>query len=304
MNDSRQVPKHPKKLSLRQALSTILLSICLISGSCFLMLICWKYLLQKQRLDHSYEIVAVVQTSQQSEGLKTSYLTELLELSIDYPRNLYTFNTQEAVQKLLRLSVIKEAKVTKILPGTIHVDYELRKPIAYVGDYTNTAIDEEGIIFPFKPFYTPKNLPEIYFGETEENLLPLWKKRLTGKRKELAFTLLHLAPQYCDESSSLRSIDVSQAFALSDGQRQVVIKLEDRFLRLVKGQAILYVYPRILRLSEDNYKQQLGNYLILRSYLREKDLVSLASPKGAVEEAKAVIIDLRLSELAFFAVEP
>jgi len=303
MNDSRQPSQVPKKLPLKQALLTILLSVFFVSGTCFLILIYYQYIREKQRQDSAYEIVAVVQTSPDSEGLKTGYLAELLDLSIDYPRNLYSFNAEEAVQKMLQLPVVKEAKIRKIRPGTIHVDYVLRKPIAYVGDYTNTAIDATGTIFPFKPFYTPKKLPEIYFGEGQEDVLPTWGTTVSGKRKELAFTLLDLASQYCDESSSLCCIDVSNAFALSDGQRQIAMVLEDRLIRVIDGQTILCIYPRILRLRQDNYKQQLGNYLILRSYLRELDRVSPLPGKGIIQKAKAVIIDLRLSELAFFAVE-
>lgn len=292
-----------KKLSVKQALLSIGLSICLISGSSFFALMYYQNIREKQKLDPTYNMVAVVQTSSDNEGLKTAYLTELLELSIDRPRNLYGFDTREAVEKLLRLSVIKEAKVRKIRPGIIHVDYVLRKPIAYVGDYTNTAIDASGTLFPFKPFYTPKKLPEIYLGE-EEDQLPLWGSVLSGKRKELVFDLLKLAPLYCSESSSLCSIDVSNAFALSHGQRQIVIVLEDRHVRVVNGQTILGIYPRIIRLRQDNYKQQLGNYLVLRSYLREHEQILPLPETGTIQQAKAVVIDLRLSELALFAIEP
>src|SRR5690606_28774117 len=119
----------------------------------------------------------------------------------DHPKNLYSFNTEEAVQKLLHLPVIKEAKIRKIRPGTIHVDYALRKPIAYLADYSNTAIDASGTIFSFKPFYTPKKLPEIYLGEEEEDKPLVWGNIVEGERKELAFALYELSSQYCDGAS-------------------------------------------------------------------------------------------------------
>lgn len=302
MNDPRHPLQNAKKLSIKQGLFWIFLSVCMISGSSLAAVIYYKYFKEKQRQDPAYQIVAIVQTSPDREGLKTGYLTELLELSIDRPRNLYAFDTQEAVQKLLQLPVIKEAKIRKIRPGTIHVDYVLRKPVAYVGDYTNTAIDAAGIVFPFKPFYTPKKLPEIYFGSDESEIFK-WGAVLSGKRKELAFALLALASQYCDECSFVVSIDVNHAFAPSDGERQIVLVLEDRLLRVADGKTILCTYPRILRLREDNYREQLGNYLVLRSYLRERDRASLLPGVGTMRQAKPVIIDLRLSELAFIASE-
>lgn len=279
------------------------LSVCLVSGTSLIVFTYYQHVRESQRQDPSNQIIAVVQTSPDREGLKTGYLAELLELSIDRPRNLYHYNTLEATQKLLRQPIIKEAKVRKIRPGTIHVDYVLRKPVAYVGDYTNTAVDAEGIFFPFKPFYTPKKLPEIYFGEEEDEGLPSWGESISGKRKDLAFALLDLSSQYCDELSSVSCIDVSNAFAPSDGQRQIILVLEDRLLRVVDGQTILCIHPRILRLRPDNYLQQMGNYCRLRSCLRERDRALPLPGKGTIQQAKGVIVDMRLSELAFFHTE-
>ena len=302
MNDPK-TSQNRKMLTLKQALLAILLSICFVSGTSFIGLIYYQHVREKQRLDSSYDIVALVQTSPDREGLKTGYLAELMELSVDRPRNLYGYDTQEAAEKLLRHPVIREAKVRKIRPGTLHVDYVLRKPVAYIGDYTNTAIDATGTLFPFKPFYTPKILPEIILGNEDKDMLSLWGNVLEGKNIELAFTLLDYAGQYCDEFSTLNCIDVSNAFALSDGQRQIVLVLEDRLLRVVEGQTILSIHPRILRLRQDNYRQQLGHYLVLRSYLRENDRASPLSGKETIQQAKGIIIDLRLSELAFISKE-
>lgn len=297
--DPKLLPPN-KQLTMKQALLVIGLSVCLISGTCFLLLTYYQHVREKHRQDDSNLIVAIIQTSPEREGLKTGYLAELLDLSIDQPRNLYDFNTLEAAQKLMEQPIIKEAKVRKVLPSTIHIDYELRKPIAFVGDYANTAIDADGFLFPFKPFYTPKKLPEIYFGEDEEDALPLWGSSVSGKRKDLAFELLDLSSHYCDEFSSVSCIDVSNAFASSDGQRQIILMLEDRFLRVVDGQTILCIYPRILRLRQENFLEQLGNYCRLRTHLREQDRTAPLSGKGVMQQAEAVIVDLRLSELAFF----
>lgn len=296
MNDLKPLKK---KITVKQSLFTILLSIVIVTGTCGGLLVYYQQMQRGQLHDPAYQIVAVVQTSPDNEGLKTGYLTELLDLSVDYPSNLYEYNTKEAAQKLMGLPLIKEATVRKIRPGTIHVDYILRKPIAYIGDYTNTAIDSEGVVFPFKPFYTPKKLPEIYFGED----CPVWGSMLCGENKELAFKLLQFVPQYCDANSSLCSIDVTNAFASSDGQREIVIILEDRLIRVVEGKTILRVQPHLLRLRQENMLQQLGNYVVLRKYLREKEKNEPLAGDGTIRYAKAISIDLRLSELAFFIQE-
>jgi len=291
----------PPKIPLPKALLTIAVSTCLIFGSCFFSFLYYKHLKDKRRSDPSFQIVAVVQTSADAEGLKTAYLTELLDLSVDRPQNIFSFNTQEAKQKLMSVPFIKMAHITKIRPGTLHVDYTLRKPIAYYADYLNTAIDAEGILFPFKPFFTPKNLPEIITGE---DISPdIWGKKITGEKIDLAFSVLALTAQNSDDKMSVRRIDVSNAFASSNGKRQIVITLEDRIIRVIDGDAVLCVYPRVLRLSTENYKQQMTNYTTLRSYLREQDRVNPLSIKGKVQQAKPTIIDLRLSDLAFIAAD-
>lgn len=298
MKESEKV----KKIPLFKALWIIGLSACLISGSCLLFIFYYRQVQERQSSDSAYDIVAVVQTSIDAEGLKTAYLTELLGLSIDRPINLFSFNAKKAREMLLRVPFIKNASIAKIRPGTIHVDYVLRKPVAYLADYSNTAIDAEKVLFPLKPFYTPKKLPEIYTGIT--SLSSVWGTILSGKEIELAFSLLALTPTYCDDLSSLCRIDVSRAFLPSNGEREIVMILEDRMTRVVEGESLICVYPRLLRLSPENYREQLGNYTNLRTYLRKKEYGAIPPEKGIVRQAKALMIDLRISDLAFFVKEP
>lgn len=287
------------KIPLRKALLAILLSVVCVSGSCALTMLYFKHVSEKQRHDPAYQIVAIVQSSSNTEDLKTVYLAELLNLSIDRPTNLYSFSSKEARQRLLHSPVIKDASVKKIRPGTIYVDYMPRKPIAFIADYSNTAIDSEGVVFPFKPFFTPKKLPEIYLGgldNANDSQALAWGNVLEGKRVDLAFNLLKLAARYCcDELTSLSRIDVSDAFAPSYGQRQIVLVFEEKIGKVIDGKPVFLNYTRILRLAPDNYSQQLANYLELRKYLRQNN------GNGT---AKTTIIDLRLSDLAFIEMEP
>ncbi len=300
-----------EKLPLSHAIGWIVLSVFLITGSCALALLYYSHARDVQRHDPAYQIVAIVQTSPEAEGLRTAYLAELLDLSVDRPTNLYVFNAIAAREALLQSPVIKEATVRKIRPGTVHIDYTLRKPIAFLGNYANAALDAEGVIFPIKPFFTPKRLPEIILGFEESGnadkpqKFVLWGEALKGKHIELAFALLEMiSQQCCDEMSVLRSIDVSQAFAPSYGQRQVVIVLEDRMPRLIEGRPTQNVYPRIIRLMPDSYQQQLANYLVLRSHLRKQDkAAAVADPTEGTIRTKATVIDMRLSELAFISKE-
>ncbi len=272
-----------KKLPFKKALLWILLSTLLVSGSTSAGIYLYHTLRESRISDDKYHIVAIVQTGSDKEALKTVYLAELLDLSIDQPVNLYRFNTEDAQSKLLASPLIKSAEVKKINPGTIYVDYTIRKPVAYLGDYSNTAIDTEGVVFPFKPFFTPKKLPEIYLGLTDEDTIQ-WGAKQQGHRAELALTLFSIiSSNYCTENHHLRQIDVSKADAESYGQREIVVIMEEQ---IKKGDTICHC-PRILRLDTKNITQALANYMVLNDYLREQ------------EDVYPVVIDLRIPQLAF-----
>lgn len=294
------------KFSMGKALLIIVISTLLISGSTFGTFLYYRHFREVQRSDPSNHIVAVVQTSPHAEGLKTSYLAELMGLSVDQPRNLFQFRTSDAVKQLLASPVIKEASVRKIRPGTVHVDYVARKPIAYLGDYVNAAMDGEGTVFPFKPFYSPKRLPELYLGlwnsTLEEGALH-WGETIRGKEIELAYQLLDEVPAYLPEKETLLRIDVSHAFSQSDGQREIVLILEERVTRNVEGRTVQCIYPRIIRMRPDTYAKQLGHYQALSRYFGRKGLEVPKGGEGAVWRSKTVIVDMRLSDLAFFVEE-
>lgn len=294
---------------LRRSLMWIFLATLAVSGSATMG---WLYvehvrLLRKQ--DARYQIVSLVQTGPEKEVLKTIYLEELLGLSVDAPQNLYAFDTEEARKKLLSSPLIKEATVRLITPGTVYVDYGVRQPLAYLADYVNVAIDEEGYLFPFSPFFTPKKLPEIYLGlpafenpvDEGGRLGGRWHHSFQGPHFRMAKHLLSLfSEKQTFAMTRLKRIDVSNAFAESYGQREVVVALEEYVERKVKDQWVLCIFPRLLRLGAHNYPQQLANYLLLRETLTRRALQPLPPPdEHAVARAQTLVVDMRLSDLAF-----
>jgi hypothetical protein len=296
-NDSEKVP-------LKKALLWIFFSALAVSGSTWLCFLYYQHVRDLHANDDTFKIVAIVQTSSQQEILKTVYLAELLDLSLDKPVNLYSFNTKDARRKLLSNPLIRQANVKKIRPGTVYIDYALRQPVAFLADFTNTAIDVDGYTFPFKPFFTPKKLPEIFLGlleraEVSLNKEKIWGESIKDKHMLLALSVLdYISTNYRLESLHIRRIDVSRAFAPSCGQRQIVIALEDQIEKEMNGKSILFILPRILRLSSKDYEQGLANYKILRSELMKK---SMPDSEGPIVKIPAVVIDLRLSNLAFMS---
>jgi len=250
-----------------------------------------------------YRIAGLVQTGPEKEALKSVYLAELLGLSVDAPKNLYALDLKKAELALLSSPLIAKAKVSRLPPNTIYVDYEVRKPLAWLSDYLNTAIDKEGYLFPMAPFLSPKEMPEIYLG------LPVfeggqdsfgrkggrWRTPLTNRYLQLAFDLLaDFEGSPWKEGLRIKRIDVSNAFAPTLGRREIVLFTEEE----ISFGRNTFVFPKILRLAPKDYAQQLQNFFALRRSMVEDYRKQLSSLDQDVRFAPR-IVDLRVSQLAF-----
>lgn len=280
------------KIPLNRALLWILVATLLISGSAFMGWLYFLHVRERRLHDDQYRIVAIIQSTPQADALKTVYLAELLNLSLDRPMNLYQFNAKEAIQTLLGNPLIKSAAVKKILPGTLYIHYQMRIPVAYVGDLANTVIDEEGYLFPFRPFFTPKRLPSVYLGLEKE--VCRWGSCLKDYPSlRLALYLLHQFELLKQDQFNIKQLDVTQALADSYGQRQVVMMIEESSQEGANSPQP----PIFLRLSSDRTVQDLANFRTLMFACIEKKNEGFGKVK--VQGHQAMIIDLRIPHLAF-----
>lgn len=250
-------------MNLLKSIALIVGSLYLVTGGTYKMIKTFRDYRQNQQ-SSKYYLCRILQTGPQKEALKTTYLAELMGISADRPILFSQFDHQGAEKKLLASPVIQEASVKLINPDTVYIDYTVRQPLATLGDFENTVIDENGIPFPISPFFTPKKLIQVYLGIPQF----FWNQPLTDSNTKLALTLLQLLEQLPLE---VRKIDVSQAFKGSLGQREIVMVIDEQG------------FSKHLRLTPKNFAQELGNYLELR---KELPLI----PQ---------VIDLRIPQLAF-----
>ena len=300
--------KNKKKavyLPLTHALAWIVGSTLIFSGSGY---VAMKHYIKTKResgTDPKFALRTILQTGPQKEALKTEYLAELMGISSDQPYNARVFNLERAKERLLKSPLIAAAEVKLIKPSILYVDYTVRKPIAHLEDYKNVAIDKEGYLFPFTPFFTPKNLPALYLGLSPFGIAPSdpdreiaeWNTPLRGKYFNLALSLLDIItdPKVAD-LFAVKRIDVSNAFSESYGTREIVVITEDLIFKSLNGKELQVVAPRILRLSTKNYAQELGNYLKLRQQLLEEENKNISANTTRLKEK---IIDFRIQQLAF-----
>lgn len=183
--------------------------------------------------DPQYHIVAIVQTHETSDRLNSGYLAECLDLSCDRPENLYAFDLEKAHLRLLASPLIASVKIKKIPPGTLHILYRMRQPIAYVGDVTNTAVDREGVLFPVSPFYAPKKIPHIFLG------LPFTELSWGKSVRETPVFQKALAVLTEGTGQELEVVDCSRMGEKTLGGRELVLRnQEGMFLRIYPDEIV------------------------------------------------------------------
>lgn len=280
----------PQIAPLKAAL-WIVISLVLISGSFSVVVVYYRSLQNARSHDLRYNITALVHSCKGAEPLKTACFAEILNLSADRAVNLYAFDVPKAHEKLLNFSVIKKAIIKKIPPNMLYVEYSLRIPIAYISDYFNASMDAEGVLMPFNPYYTPKNIPSLYFG-FDQSLA--WGEKLQGEKFELVKLLLKvLEDHFISDSMQVESLDVSNAFSLNYGAREFVVTLSKKVESFFGEQKIARSQKRTLRLTLENYLAQLANFKELCGHMDEE-------VKNSKDRFSShVIIDMRVSDVAF-----
>lgn len=254
----------------------------------------WNKTRTSKRNSEKYQISAIIQTGPEKEALKTTYLAELLDISIDHPQNLYAFDLKEGQRKLLSSPLIRHAEIKRLPPSTLYIDYEVRKPVAYLGDFKNMGIDEEGYFFPIKPFFSPKRLPEIYLGVSTETSSPIHSPYFN-----LALEILkYLERSPWEEGLRILTIDVSYAFEPSLGRREIVLTTEEEISMRNERGKIFCTFPKIIRLSPKDYTNQLENFFKLQRAMIEDYRRQITSLNSGGRFASR-IVDLRIPQLAF-----
>ena len=303
----RSVDDKLSRFPIQKALLFLAGSVCITLVVAFSSYAIYGSFKRKKLTSDRYKIEGLVQTGPEKEALKTVYLAELLGLSSDGSKNLYSLDLKKAEMALLSSPLIAKAKVKRLPPNTIYVDYEVRRPLAWISDYRNTAIDAEGYLFPIAPFLSPKEMPEIYLGlpkfEAEEDSFGRtggrWRTPLQNRYLDLAFHLLRtFEGSPWREGLRIKRIDVSNAFAPSLGRREIVLITEEE-ISLKKGEReISFTFPKILRLASKDWNQQLQNFFALRRNMIEdyKKQLSLSEEGGHFSPR---IVDLRVPQLAF-----
>lgn len=282
-------------MKLSSALFLVIGSIFLISLPCYVSYYWYGSYLKNRTIDPKYNITTIVQTGPEAKAFETSYLAEVMGLSIDKPINLFNFDVKKAEEKLSKIPLIKEVHVRKEKPGAIYVDYEIREPVARLLDYENSVVDAEGYIFPLAPLFASQKLPDLFLG-----LSPSETNLLKSKEITLASECLEKLSAYKDSFKVLK-LDVSKAFDPSSGKREIVLQIEDELSLPFKEKQIHCIFPKFLRLSPKDFDKNLSNFVTLLNKMQSDYKKQLEFDEKTPDTLKFVpkTIDLRIEKMAF-----
>ncbi len=255
--------------------------------------------------DPSFRICQLIELPEEPISLRAGTIEELLGLK-EGDHNLFAFDVASAQCALLAHPLIESARLWRSPPSAITVHYRVRRPFAELIEWPELLLDKSGYLFPYRPHFTPKQLPKLTLGlpeQPQDANCPLSCQkggRLRGARAELGLRILNFLNVFlANENTRIASLDVSAAFDEDLGRRGVSLTLEDQLF--FDGKSL--VCQRELRLSADKWRAQLNRYRLLLLSLGAEELRAVRgiepdqlarSPKRVVES-----IDLRLPQLAY-----
>lgn len=267
-------------LPLRKAFLWIFLITLCFSGGAAIGLSIYRWHQHTMAADDRYRITTILQQPAGQESLPSSYFAEILGLSIDRSSFLTTFQLKKELKKITAIPFVENASIKKVFPSTIYIEYSLRKPIAFIGDFANCCIDANRITMPFLPFFSNEQLPEIILGELE---FTAWGQSIQNLQLESALEMLNIIDSQCrKENMRVKRIDFSKINAPSAGQREIVLILNDS-----TEQTSFF-----LRLCVNHYRQNIRNFWNLKKHLADNDKNIRFSQ---------ITVDLRVPHLAFLS---
>lgn len=198
-------------------------------------------------MDNDQYLVRVVEVN--TDGVMSR--EEALERTgINEGLNIFTLNLETAQRALASIPEVKEARIERILPDTVTISMQARRPVAWVAP-RDTGIDPSAmesacLVDAAAVMMKPANLdpavtrlPVVYGVPTEQ-----WRP---GDRIDLpelgaALELLARAAERTEPEVTLRAADISKGWcvvAWSDPQTRYTFGLEDLPAQLDRLQMIL-----------------------------------------------------------------
>jgi hypothetical protein len=230
--------KNEKETSLFSAFLKVFFISALFWGA-FFSAWAWQKVQQRTReQDERLLLHRIAARSKSVDKAPLSLLSSLLEIKDGMP--LFSLQPAELVAKIHTCPAFSNARVWRLLPGTLGVEYTLRTPIAHLSGFRNVVLDKTGTLFFLLPYFAPKKLPTVVFDFPQSSTLEeLQKEAALSKDLTLALRMVPVLTAFASKYKLiLESIDLSKRNHLNIFRREIVLTFSPE---LSKGGEYLYV---------------------------------------------------------------
>jgi hypothetical protein len=188
----------------------------------------WQQCRQEEKAnDPRWKVEKIAHRSLTEDRLPSGVLSELLELQADNPLSLFAIQPKKMKRLLEGYPPIKQARIIRLLPSTLSIEYTLRKPVALIAGVKNVALDEMGKAIFLYPFFSPKRLPRIILPHHScESLESLQRELSSMKETAVALDLLSLLEPIAESCHFVVDIvDTSRLTHENFFRREIVVAL-------------------------------------------------------------------------------
>jgi hypothetical protein len=253
--------------SLLGALLKIAVVSCCLWGAFFT---AWWWHHRQQEIrknDTRFTVKRVAARPVTQDRLPIGVLTELLHLDTESNISLFALQPQETRERLLSCPAVESAKVWRLLPGTLGIEYALRTPVATIAGFKNVGIDASAIAFFLFPYYAPKRLPAIVVPIGDLSTLTDVQRRIRRiKETAIALRLIEIiTPIAHRHHLAVDLVDLSHFHQQSVFRREVIIA----FTPLLSKDERLYVRVHSKKLTSKLEKLPTILNAFLRGSFRE-----------------------------------
>ncbi len=242
------VKKEEGRIGLFEALTKIIVISCCLWGA-FFGAWYWHHRQQEVRKnDQRFLLKRIAARSITQDRLPIGVLTELLKLDRESQISLFALQPQEASKTLLSCPAVEKAKVWRLLPGTLGIEYALRTPVATIAGLKNVGIDATATAFFLFPYFAPKRLPAIVIPIGNLSSLQDVQRRVRRiKETGIAIKLLeYITPTAHQHHLAVDLVDVTCFHQQSFFRREVIVA----FTSLLSKEERLYVRIQSKKLLE------------------------------------------------------
>lgn len=188
--------------------------------------------------DERFTLRRIAARSTTVDKVPLSLLCSLLE--VRGGSSLFSVQPHDVLSRIRACPAFCGARVWRLLPATLGVEYTLRTPLASLGGFRNIVFDKTGTLFFLLPYFAPKRLPSVTLDlPLLSSIEALQKETSASADMSLCLRMLPALTAFASRHKLLlERIDLSKRNHPNIFRREIIITFSPE---LSKGGEYLYL---------------------------------------------------------------